>query len=160
MKISLTLPLSPGERIKVRGKTYFLPNSFGLFKGGDVIEIDFKKGKGLVPVIIQDATTNEVLMLGYMNQEAWKETLKRKKVTFWSRSRKALWMKGETSGHFQKVKEIYLDCDGDALLIKVNQIGEAACHTGYRSCFHHRYKNGGWKISGKKIFDPKEVYKR
>jgi len=123
-----------------------------------VVEIDFKKGKGLVPVIIQDATTNEVLMLGYMNQEAWKETLKRKKVTFWSRSRKTLWMKGETSGHFQEVKEIYLDCDGDALLIKVKQMGGAACHTGHRSCFHRRLKGGQWKVSGKVIFDPKEVY--
>ncbi len=123
-----------------------------------MVEIDFKKGKGLVPVIIQDATTNEVLMLGYMNQEAWKETLKRKKVTFWSRSRKTLWMKGETSGHFQEVKEIYLDCDGDALLIKVKQMGGAACHTGHRSCFHRRLKGGQWKVSGKVIFDPKEVY--
>ncbi len=123
-----------------------------------MIEIDFKKGKGLLPVIIQDAKTNEVLMLGYMNREAWKETVKRKKVTFWSRSRKELWLKGETSGHFQEVKEVFLDCDGDTLLVKVNQIGGAACHTGFRSCFHHRLKGGQWKISGKIIFDPKEVY--
>ena len=123
-----------------------------------MINIDFKKGDGLIPVIIQDASTNEVLMLGYMNREAWKETLKRKRASFWSRSRKKLWVKGETSGHFQKVKEIYLDCDGDTLLLKVNQIGGAACHTGFRSCFHHRYEKGGWKILGERIFDPKEVY--
>ncbi len=128
-------------------------------KGGDVvIEIDFQKGDGLIPVIIQDASSNEVLMLGYMNREAWEETLKTKKASFWSRSRQKLWVKGETSGHFQEVKEIHLDCDGDTLLVKVDQIGGAACHTGFRSCFHHRYKEGEWKISGKRIFDPKEVY--
>lgn len=123
-----------------------------------MIEIDFKKGDGLIPVVIQDAATNQVLMLGYMNQESWEETLKTGKVTFWSRSRKKLWLKGETSGHFQEVREIWLDCDGDTLLIKVNQIGGAACHTGFQSCFHHRHEEGEWKISGKKIFDPKEVY--
>ena len=123
-----------------------------------MIEIDFKKGGGLIPVIIQDASTHEVLMLGYMNREAWKETLKKRKASFWSRSRKKLWVKGETSGHFQEIKEIYLDCDGDTLLLKVNQIGGAACHKGFRSCFHHRYEEGKWKIFGERIFDPKEVY--
>jgi phosphoribosyl-AMP cyclohydrolase len=123
-----------------------------------VIEIDFKKGDGLIPVIIQDASTNEVLMLGYMNREAWQGTLKRKKASFWSRSRKKLWVKGETSGHFQEIKEIYLDCDTDTLLLKVNQIGGAACHKGFRSCFHYRYEEGKWKIFGERIFDPKEVY--
>jgi len=123
-----------------------------------VIEIDFKKGDGLIPVIIQDASTHEVLMLGYMNQEAWEETLRTKRASFWSRSRKKLWIKGETSGHFQEIKEIYLDCDGDTLLLRVDQIGGAACHTGFQSCFHHRYGKNGWTLSGKKIFDPKEVY--
>ncbi len=112
----------------------------------------------LIPVVIQDAATNEVLMLGYMNREAWEETLRAKRVTFWSRSRKKLWLKGETSGHFQEVREIWLDCDGDTLLIKVDQIGRAACHTGFQSCFHHRHEEGEWKVSGKRIFDPKEVY--
>ena len=125
---------------------------------GAVIEIDFKKADGLIPVIIQDASTNEVLMLGYMNRASWEKTLETKKVTFWSRSRQRLWMKGETSGHVQEVQEIFLDCDGDTCLIKVNQIGGAACHTGFRSCFHHRYEEGHWKISGEKIFDPREVY--
>jgi len=125
---------------------------------GRVIEIDFKKGDGLIPVIIQDVSTHEVLMLGYMNQEAWEETLRTKRASFWSRSRKKLWIKGETSGHFQEVKEIYLDCDGDTLLLRVNQIGGAACHTGFRSCFHHRHEKNGWTVSGEKIFDPKEVY--
>ena len=122
------------------------------------MEINFEKGKELVPVIIQDASTNEVLMLGYMNRESWEKTLETKRSCFWSRSRQKLWIKGETSGHFQEVKEIYLDCDRDTLLIKVEQIGGAACHTGFRSCFHHRYEKGGWTISGEKIFDPKEVY--
>jgi phosphoribosyl-AMP cyclohydrolase len=125
-----------------------------------VIEIDFKKGKGLIPVIVQDASTNEVLMLGYMNREAWEKTLKAKRATYWSRSRKKLWSKGETSGYFQEIKEIYLDCDGDTLLLKVDQMGGAACHNGYRSCFHHRYGKGGWRVSGKRIFDPKEVYRK
>jgi len=123
-----------------------------------VIEIDFDKGNGLIPVIIQDASTNEVLMLGYMNREAWEKTLKTKRSYFWSRSRKKLWLKGETSGHFQEVKEIYLDCDGDTLLLKVKQIGGAACHNGFRSCFHHQYEEGGWRIIGERMFDPKEVY--
>lgn len=123
-----------------------------------MIEIDFKKGDGLVPVIIQDASSNEVLMLGYMNRESWEKTLKTKRASFWSRSRKKIWVKGETSKHFQKIKEIYLDCDGDTLLLKVDQIGGAACHTGFRTCFHQRYEKGTWKMIGKRIFDPKEVY--
>ncbi len=123
-----------------------------------VIEIDFKKGDGLIPVIVQDASTKEVLMLGYMNREAWEKTLATKRSSFWSRSRKRLWVKGETSGHFQEVKEIYLDCDGDTLLLKVNQVGGATCHTGFRSCFHRRYEEGEWRTLGERIFEPKEVY--
>ena len=124
-----------------------------------MIEIDFKKGEGLIPVIIQDGTTKEVLMLGYMNRESWEKTLEMKKATFWSRSRGRLWVKGETSGHFQVIKEIYLDCDGDALLIQVEQIGGAACHTGYRSCFHRHYEKGAWTLTGERVFDPEEVYR-
>ncbi|OGP92353.1 MAG: phosphoribosyl-AMP cyclohydrolase [Deltaproteobacteria bacterium RBG_16_48_10] len=122
------------------------------------MEIDFKKGEGLIPVIIQDSSTNEVLMMAHMNQEAWGETLKTGKATFWSRSRQKLWTKGETSGHFQEVKEIFLDCDSDTLLLKVDQKGGAACHTGFRSCFHQRYEKGVWEVTGEKMFDPKEVY--
>jgi phosphoribosyl-AMP cyclohydrolase len=131
-----------------------------LNKGGNVIEIDFKKGDGLIPAVIQDAATNEVLMVGYMNRESWEKTLETKRATFWSRSRQKLWIKGETSGHVQEVKEIYLDCDGDTLLLKVNQIGGAACHTGFRSCFHRRHEKEGWKIVGERVFDPKEVYEK
>jgi phosphoribosyl-AMP cyclohydrolase len=124
------------------------------------VEIDFNKGNGLIPVIIQDALTREVLMLGYMNRESWQKTLETRRVSFWSRSRGKLWVKGETSGHYQEVKDIHLDCDGDTLLIKVNQIGGAACHTGFRSCFHLRHEEGEWKVIGEKVFDPKEVYGR
>jgi phosphoribosyl-AMP cyclohydrolase len=123
-----------------------------------VAAIDFKKGDGLIPVIIQDAATHEVLMLGYMNREAWEKTVKTGRASFWSRSRKKIWVKGETSGNYQEVKEIRLDCDGDTLLLKVDQVGGAACHTGFKSCFHQRYEKGDWKVSGKRIFDPKEVY--
>lgn len=97
--------------------------------------IDFKKGNGLVPVIVQDAQTNEVLMLAYMNEESYRMSVKSKKATYFSRSRNALWVKGETSGHYQYIKEIKIDCDNDTLLIKVEQMG-AACHTGHYSCFY------------------------
>ena len=123
-----------------------------------MVEIDFKKGDGLIPVIVQDVSTDEILMLAYMNREAWEQTVATQRATFWSRSRQKLWIKGETSGHVQKVKEIYLDCDGDTLLLKVNQVGGAACHTGFKSCFHHRFDKGEWKVVGEKVFDPKEVY--
>jgi len=125
-----------------------------------VVEIDFEKENGLIPAVIQDATTLEVLMVGHMNRESWQKTLETGRACFWSRTRKKLWLKGETSGHFQEVKEIYLDCDGDTLVLKVNPIGGATCHTGFRSCFHHKYENGGWKIVGERIFDPKEVYEK
>ena len=97
--------------------------------------------KGLIPAIIQDFTTNKVLMLAYMNEESFRKTLETGKTTFWSRSKERLWTKGEESGHFQTVKEIYIDCDEDALLIKVTQEG-AACHTNNYSCFYRKYENG------------------
>lgn len=113
---------------------------------------------GLIPAIIQDHKTGEVLMLGYMNEEALRRTLQEGKVYFWSRSRRRLWLKGESSGHYQLVKEIFFDCDGDALLIKVDQIG-GACHEGYKSCFFRRVtEEGGFEIVGEKVFDPGKVY--
>ncbi len=115
---------------------------------------------GLVPAVIQDYKDNKVLMVAYMNKDAVIETIKTKKVHFYSRSRKKLWMKGEQSGNVQQLKSIYIDCDNDCLLIKVKQIGEAACHTGYRSCFYRKLdKNGKLKIVEKKYFDPEKVYK-
>ncbi len=115
--------------------------------------------RGLLPAIIQDAKTNQVLMVAYMNRQALKKTLETKKTHFFSRSRKKLWLKGETSGHIQKVCGVFLDCDGDAVLIKVAQ-KEAACHTGYYSCFYREIelKKRQLKIKGKRIFDPKKVY--
>jgi len=98
---------------------------------------------GLVPAVVQDVYTHEVLMLAYMNLESLQKTLLTGKTCFWSRSRQELWTKGETSGHYQLVKEIFLDCDGDTLLIKVEQVGNTACHTGERSCFHHALDQEG-----------------
>lgn len=115
---------------------------------------------GLVPVIIQETKTGEVLMLAYMNRRALRKTLASAKTYFWSRSRKRLWLKGESSGHTQSVRQIFLDCDGDTLLIKVTQKG-AACHTGYYSCFYRQLdvESGSFKVVAKKTFDPKKVYR-
>ncbi len=123
------------------------------------MEPNFEKGGGLVPVITQDWQTGEVLMLAYMNRESWLKTLATGKATYWSRSRKSLWLKGESSGNVQHVKEICLDCDDDTVLLKVEQVGGAACHTGYRSCFYRRLANGCVEIKGERIFNPEEVYK-
>ena len=122
--------------------------------------VDFEKGDGIVPVIAQEAETGEVLMLACMNQEAWEETLKTGKACYWSRSRKRLWRKGEESGNVQVVKEIFVDCDNDTILLKVEQIGGAACHEGYRSCFFRKVTDQGLEVAGERVFDPKEVYKR
>jgi phosphoribosyl-AMP cyclohydrolase len=124
-----------------------------------VIEIDFEKGSGLVPVIVQDADTGEVLMLAYMNRDAWLKTRQTGKATYWSRSRNELWVKGETSGHIQIVREILVDCDSDTVLLKVRQVGGAACHTGYRSCFFRKIVNGKAEVIGERIFKPEDVYK-
>ena len=124
-----------------------------------MVEIDFEKGKGLLPVIVQDYETGEVLMLAYMNRKAWLNTLETGKATYWSRSRNELWVKGETSGHVQIVKEILVDCDSDTLLLKVQQIGGAACHTGYKSCFYRKVTDGKTEIIGEPVFEPKDVYK-
>ena len=114
--------------------------------------------KGLLPAIIQDARTKELLMVAYMNREALEKTLRTGKAHFYSRSRKKLWLKGEESGHIQKVKGISLDCDGDALLVTVRQVG-GACHTGYKSCFYRRLSGSKrWRPVGKKVFDPDRVY--
>lgn len=117
---------------------------------------------GLITAIAQDYKSKDILMIAWMNKEALNKTIKTKKVHYWSRSRSKLWLKGEESGNIQKVKEIYIDCDADAVLIKVEQIGKAACHTGYKSCFYRKInlKNMNMKICDKKIFDPEKVYKK
>jgi len=122
------------------------------------MELDFAKGGGLIPVIIQDFQSGDVLMLAYMNREAWESTLSSGKATYFSRSRQTLWVKGESSGKVQLVKEIYVDCDEDTVLLKVEQVGGAACHTGFRSCFYRRLKEGNWEIVGEKVFAPEDVY--
>ncbi len=115
----------------------------------------------LVPVIAQDEESGDVLMLAYMNQDAYEETLKTGRVCYWSRSRSKLWRKGEESGNVQEVRSIYFDCDADTLLVKVNQIGGAACHEGYRSCFFRKIdrETGAIETVGERVFDPAEVYK-
>lgn len=123
-----------------------------------MVTLDFDKMNGLIPAIVQDYKTYEVLMLGFMNPEAWEATLSTGKATFYSRSRQKLWVKGKTSGHVQIVKEIRIDCDDDTILLLVEQVGGAACHTGYRSCFFKKIEDGKVKIIGKPVFDPREVY--
>ncbi|MDY0219573.1 MAG: phosphoribosyl-AMP cyclohydrolase [Desulfobacterium sp.] len=125
-----------------------------------MVELDFNKTGGLIPAIAQDHQTGEVLMLAYMNEAAWNETLKSGMATYFSRSRKALWKKGETSGHVQLVKEIRIDCDNDTVLLKVDQKGGAACHLGYKSCFFRQtVKDADPVVVEQRIFDPKKVYK-
>ena len=122
--------------------------------------IDFEKSGGLVPAVAQDADTGAVLMLAWMNREAYEETLRTRRAVYFSRSRNRLWRKGEESGNVQEVREIYVDCDADTILLKVHQIGGAACHEGYASCFFRRVEPDGLKVVAEKIFDPKLVYKK
>jgi phosphoribosyl-AMP cyclohydrolase len=122
--------------------------------------IDFDKSGGLVPAIAQDADTGAVLMLAWMNREAYEETRRTRRAVYFSRSRNRLWRKGEESGHFQEVREILIDCDADTILLKVHQIGGAACHEGYASCFFRRVEDEGVKVIAEKVFDPKQVYKK
>ena len=120
---------------------------------------DFAKGNGLVPAIVQSESTGEVLMLAYMNEASYQKTMETGEAHFWSRSRKSLWHKGGTSGHVQKVRSIRLDCDSDTLLLLVDQIGDAACHEGYRSCFYREWQNGAVSECCPVVFNPEEVYK-
>jgi len=120
---------------------------------------DFQKQGGLVPAIVQDAASGEVLMLAYVNAQAWQKSLETGETHFFSRSRNKLWHKGGTSGHVQRIRSIRLDCDNDTLLFLVEQVGNAACHTGYRSCFYRELKDGVVRECAPVIFDPKEVYK-
>lgn len=121
---------------------------------------DFAKCGGLIPVIAQDVADGEVLMLAYMNEEAYDETLQSGRAVYYSRSRNKLWRKGEESGNVQKVHGIFIDCDLDTILLKVEQIGGAACHEGYESCFFHELGgDGSVSVCCERVFDPKEVYK-
>ena len=122
--------------------------------------IDFDKAGGLVPAIAQDAATGQVLMLAWMNREAFEETVRTGRVCYYSRSRGKLWRKGEESGNVQEVREIFIDCDADTILLKVHQIGGAACHEGYASCFFRRVEGDKLQVVGERLFDPKQVYKK
>jgi phosphoribosyl-AMP cyclohydrolase len=128
---------------------------FGLI----MIQLDFKKSAdGLLPAIVQEYQSGEVLMLAYINRESWETTLRTGKAHFWSRSRKTIWMKGESSGHIQIIHDILVDCDNDTVVFKVEQVGVAACHTGYRSCFFRRLEGQEFQVIGEKVFDPDKVY--
>jgi phosphoribosyl-AMP cyclohydrolase len=125
------------------------------------VEIDFQKGGGLVPAIIQDERTGDVLMLGFMNLESLEETRRSREVVFFSRSRNKLWKKGESSGHVLRVREILMDCDADALLVRVEAAGPGVCHEGYRSCFFRKLEAGGnVMVIAERTFAPEEVYGR
>jgi phosphoribosyl-AMP cyclohydrolase len=124
-----------------------------------MIELNFAKTEnGLLPAIVQDYKTGEILMLAYINDLAWQKTLETGKGHYWSRSRNKLWLKGESSGHVQLVKEIFVDCDDDTVVLKVDQVGGAACHKGYASCFFRRVEGGSLVIDTKQVFDPVKVY--
>lgn len=119
---------------------------------------DFSRGDGLVPAIAQDAATGDVLMMAYMNAESYAETLATGRAVYYSRSRRKLWRKGEESGNVQLVQAIYLDCDADTILLSVEQVGGAACHEGYKSCFFRQVTPEGLKVVGSRVFDPAKVY--
>ena len=121
-------------------------------------EPDFNKRGGLVTVVTQDANSGEVLMLAYMNREAWQKTLATGQACYFSTSRQKLWLKGESSGNFQEVREIRVDCDADAVLLKVYQRGGAACHEGYKSCFFRKVDHTGWHVTADRVVDPEQLY--
>jgi phosphoribosyl-AMP cyclohydrolase len=125
-----------------------------------MISLNFNKSSdGLLPAIVQDNQSGEVLMLAYVNKQAWEATLSTGKAHYWSRSRKQLWLKGETSGHVQIIKQILVDCDEDTIVYRVEQLGGAACHTGHRSCFYRHVAGGKLVSEEERVFDPKLVYK-
>ncbi|TBV82199.1 MAG: phosphoribosyl-AMP cyclohydrolase [Desulfobulbaceae bacterium] len=125
--------------------------------------LSFSKGTdGLLPAIVQDHQSGEVLMLAYINEESWCRTLASGQAHYWSRSRNKIWLKGESSGHIQLIKEIRVDCDADAVIFKVEQLGKAACHTGHRTCFYRRLTSNGDRLESAEtpVFDPAEIYQQ
>ena len=122
--------------------------------------LDFDKAGGIVPAIAQDADSGQVLMLAWMNQEAFEETLRTGRACYYSRSRGRLWRKGEESGHVQEVRDVLVDCDADTVLLKVKQVGGAACHKGYASCFFRKVEADRLMVIAERVFDPKQVYKK
>lgn len=141
----------------VKAHSYKKNKKVGICNGVSWIDnLKFNKS-GLIPAVIQDYRSNEILMVAYMNKQSLEKTIRTKKTHFFSRLRKKLWLKGESSGCIQKVKAIFVDCDKDCLLLKVEQLG-GACHTGYWSCFYRKVVGGKLKVVGEKVFDPKKVY--
>jgi phosphoribosyl-AMP cyclohydrolase len=130
----------------------------GFFIAQTLMNLDFSKLDGLIPAVIQDHKSGRVLMVGFMNDEAFRKTTETGNVTFYSRSRNKLWMKGESSGHLLVVKEISTDCDDDSLLIQVDSLGPGVCHNGYESCFYRRLDGNDWVETEKPTYDPKAVY--
>ncbi len=122
------------------------------------MDLDFTKLDGLLPAVIQDHATGRVLMVGFMNEEAFRKTVETGFATFYSRSRKKLWLKGESSGHRLVVKEITTDCDRDAVVMKVEALGPGVCHDGYQSCFYRRFEGGRWVVTDERTYDPDTVY--
>jgi phosphoribosyl-AMP cyclohydrolase len=122
-------------------------------------EICFEKLNGLIPAIAQDADSGKILMVGFMNRESFEKTVREGKACYFSRSRNTLWTKGESSGNVQNVKEIFLDCDLDTVVLKVEQVGGAACHEGYPSCFYRKLTDDKLEVVEERAFDPKTVYK-
>ena len=120
--------------------------------------LDFNKQDGLITAVVQDAQSGRVLMVGYMNREAFDKTVATGHVTFFSRSRQKLWMKGESSGHYLNLKSIQADCDGDALLVAAEPVGPGVCHAGYNSCFYRTLEEGKWVDSEARVYDPEAVY--
>ena len=121
--------------------------------------LDFDKQNGLIATVVQDSKTRRVLMVGYMNREAFQKTVSTGHVTFFSRSRQKLWTKGESSGHYLLLKSIAADCDGDALLVEAEPIGPGVCHNGFESCFYRILENGAWRETDSKVYDPDAVYR-
>ena len=124
------------------------------------VKLDFEKCGGLIPAIAQDHKTGEILMMAYINAESWAETLKSGYATYYSRSRRQLWKKGESSGHLQVIHDIFVDCDLDTVIFAVEQLGPGACHTGHRSCFYRRVENGELVETCEPVFDAGKVYKQ
>lgn len=124
-----------------------------------MIQLNFEKSSdGLIPAIVQEYATGQVLMLAYINKLSWQKTLETGKAHFWSRSRQSLWLKGESSGNVQLIREILVDCDEDTVVFQVEQLGGAACHTGHKSCFFRRVQGEELVVEGKPLFDPAKVY--
>jgi phosphoribosyl-AMP cyclohydrolase len=122
------------------------------------MDLDFSKLDGLITAVIQDHKTGRVLMVAFMNELSWKMTVETGFATFWSRSRQKLWLKGETSGHKLAVKEIYTDCDKDALVLKCEELGPGVCHEGFQSCFFRKLTDGVWTVNEERAYDPEAVY--